>query len=146
MIGVLFLALVALSCGTATLIGGKDGRWIAFLYLLAIVGTHYARLAEPSWRNPHVPVFLVDTALLAGLVMVALTSRRYWPIWIAGLHLLTVASHASVWFAGAFNYRVYFVMESVWSPMKLVVLLLGVLMDQRRERDAVVGIGGDGSN
>lgn len=133
MIGTIFLALVAISCGTAALLGSRDGRWIAFLYVLAIVGTHYARTLERSWAAPHVPVFVVDLALLIGLVAVALNSRRYWTIWMAGLHLLTVTSHVSVWYVGVFNPRAYFVMESLWAPIKLVVLLLGVLLDRRRE-------------
>lgn len=135
MIGSIFLTLMAVSCGAAALLGGRDGRWIAFLYVLAIVGTHYARLAVPSWGNPHLPVFLVDAGLLVGLVAVALTSRRYWPIWIAGLHVLTVTSHASVWLVGTFDARVYFVLESVWAPVKLVVLLIGVLMDWGADHD-----------
>lgn len=136
MIGTIFLALVAISCGTAALLGGRDGRWVASLYLLAIVGTHYAREAVPSWASPHLPVFIVDLALLVGLVAVALNSRRYWTIWIAGLHILTVTSHASVWFVGTFDPRVYFVLESVWSPFKLVILLVGVLMDWGQVRDS----------
>lgn len=136
MIGIIFIALAAVSCGAAASLGGRDGRWVAFLYVLAIIGTHYARMVEPSWASPHLPVFLVDLALLVGLVTVALGSRRYWTIWIAGLHVLTVASHASVFFIGSFDARAYFVMESVWSPVKLVILLVGVLMDWGRDRDA----------
>lgn len=132
MIGIIFLALVAVSCGAAAVLGGRDGRRVAFLYVLAIIGTHYARLVEPSWASPHLPVFLVDLTLLMGLVTVALSSQRYWTIWIAGLHVLTVASHASVFFIGSFDARAYFVMESVWSPVKLVILLVGVLMDWGR--------------
>lgn len=135
MIGMIFLLLVAISCGAAVTIGGRDGRRVALLYLLAIIGTHYARAAVPSWASPHVPVLVVDLALLGGLVAVALNSRRYWTIWIAGLHLLTVASHASVWFVGSFDARAYFVLESVWAPVKLVILLLGVLLDWGRERE-----------
>lgn len=136
MIGLIFLMLVAASCGTAALLGGRDGRWIAFLYVLAIIGTHFARVARPSWASPHLPVFLVDLALLIGLVAVAMNSRRYWPIWIAGLHVLTVTSHASVWVVGSFDARAYFVLESVWAPVKLVILLIGVLLDWDRDGEA----------
>lgn len=138
MIGLIFLILMAVSCGAAALLGGRDGRWIAFLYVSAVVGTHFARAAVPSWASPHLPVFLVDAGLLVGLVAVALTSHRYWPIWIAGLHVLTVTSHASVWLVGTFDARVYFVLESVWAPIKLVVLLIGVLMDWSADHDRSV--------
>jgi hypothetical protein len=136
MIGLIFMSLVALSCGVAALLGGRDGRWLALLYILAIIGTHYARLAVPSWGSTHLPVLLVDMALLVGLVAVALNSDRYWTIWVAGLHVLTVASHASVWFVGSFDPRAYFIMESIWSPLKLVVLLVGVLLDQGHIHEA----------
>lgn len=136
MIGLLFIVLMVFSCGTAVLLGGRDGRWVASLYVLAVIGTHFARRTGDSWDSPHIPVLIVDAALLVGLLAVTLNSRRYWTIWITGLHLLTVASHAQAWAVGTFSYRAYFVMESVWSPIKLIILLIGVLLDWEMGRDS----------
>jgi hypothetical protein len=137
MIALLFRLLVVLSCGTAATLGGKDGRWIALSYIVAVVATHFAAPPGTSWDTAQTLVFAVDFALLAALFMIALNSDRYWPIWIAGFHLLTVASHVAAMVAQDFHYRIYFLMASVWSLPKLLVLLIGVLLDWEagRERD-----------
>lgn len=132
---ILFATLLAVSLLTAATLGGREGRWITCLYLLAMLGTHYARLLQPLWAQPQTPVFVVDFLLLVGLVLVALSSDRYWPIWIAGLHVLTVAAYFEALAAPAYGYRIYFVLESFWSIPKLLILLIGVLLDWERGRE-----------
>lgn len=129
MISILFISLMLLSCGTAALLGGKEGKCIAGLYLAAAFGTYFVRLIWPSWANPHLQVFLVDLLLLIGLTVVTFNSRKYWPIWITGLHLLSVLAFFQAMVAGRFGYRIYFALESVWSIPKLVILMVGVLLD-----------------
>jgi len=129
MISILFISLMLLSCGTAALLGGREGKCIAGLYIAAAFGTYFVRLIWPSWVHPHLQVFLVDLLLLIGLLTVTFTSRKYWPIWITGLHLLSVLAFFQAMVAGQFGYRIYFALESVWSLPKLVILLVGVLFD-----------------
>jgi hypothetical protein len=137
----LFATLVAVACGTAALLGGTAGRWTALLYVTAYVSTTGASYVDWRWASPNYLVFAIDTVLLLGLYVVALRSRRYWPIWLAGLHVLTVCAHFSAMLAPALAFRVYFILEVVWSLPKMGVLLLGVLIDWRRDRDRR---GGDG--
>lgn len=132
---ILFATLLAVSLLAAATLGGSEGRWITCLYLLAMIGTHYARQMQPLWAQPQTPVFIVDAALLVGLVVVALNSDRYWPIWIAGFHLLTVAAYFEALAVPGYGYRIYFILESFWSLPKLLVLLIGVLLDWERDRE-----------
>ena len=131
----LFAALVAIACGTAALLGGPAGRWTAFLYVSACLATTAASFVDWRWARPNYLVFVIDGALLVGLYVVALHSRRYWPLWLVGLHLLTVCAHLSAMLAPSYFFRVYFVLEVGWSLPKMGVLLLGVLIDWRRDRD-----------
>ena len=39
-------------------------------------------------------VLIVDLATFAGFTFVALRSDRFWPLWVAGLQLTTLMSHA----------------------------------------------------
>lgn len=135
-ITLLFAALMAVSLGTAAVIGGREGRRVAALYLLAALATWGARYLWPLWNQPNLQVFIIDTALLVGLYIVTINSHRYWPIWFTGLHLLTVLSHLQALVAGIFGARLYFALESVWSLPKLLVLLIGVILDweYRHER------------
>jgi hypothetical protein len=119
-----------LSCGVAALLGGREGKCIAGLYITAAFGTYFIRLIWPSWNHPHLQVFIIDTLLLLGLLAVTLNSRKYWPIWITGLHVLTVLAFFQALVAGVFGYRIYFALESVWSVPKLVILLIGVILDR----------------
>lgn len=135
MIAPLFIALTIVSCGTAALLGGKDGRWIAFLYVIAVAATRVAFGINSHWSHPQIPVMMIDIALLIGLLAVTLNSRRYWPIWITAFHVLTVAAHFEALLVPAYGYRVYFLMESVWSVPKLIVLLFGVILDWEADRE-----------
>jgi len=135
LIVILFATLLVVSLLIAATLGGHEGRWITCLYLLAMIGTHYARRFQPLWAEPQTPVFVVDTLLLVGLVVVALNSDRYWPIWLAGLHVLTVAAYFEALVVSDYGYRVYFILESFWSLPKLLILLVGVLLDWERGRE-----------
>ncbi|TPG42378.1 hypothetical protein EAH79_00240 [Sphingomonas koreensis] len=132
---ILFNTLTIISCAIAALLGGKDGRWIAFLYVSAVVATRIAFGYDSIWSHPQIPTMIIDIALLIGLLAVTLNSRHYWPIWITGFHVLTVAAHFEAMLAGSYGYRIYFLMESVWSLPKLVVLLIGVIMDWEADRE-----------
>ncbi len=132
---ILFTSLAVIACGTAALLGGPAGRWTAFLYLSACAATFGVSYVDWIWATPNYPVFAIDTALLVGLYAVALGSRRYWPLWLTGLHLLTVLAHVSAMLAPGYFFRLYFVLEVIWSLPKMAVLLIGVLIDWRRDRD-----------
>jgi hypothetical protein len=41
-----------------------------------------------------------------------------------------------VWFVGSFDALAYFAMESVWSPVKPMIVLLGALLDMGRRHEA----------
>ena len=36
----------------------------------------------------------VDVSLFGLFLFIALRSQRFWPLWVAGFHLVTVAAHA----------------------------------------------------
>src|SRR3546814_18072077 len=120
---------MAVSLGTAAAIGGREGRRVAALYLLAALATGGARFLWPLWNHPHLQVFIIDTALLVGLYIVTINSHRYWPIWFTGLHLLTELSHFQELVAGILGARLYSALASVWSLPNLLVPLIGVILD-----------------
>jgi hypothetical protein len=130
-----FVALVASACGVAALLGGAEGRWTAFLYTAALLTTRAADEYDRTWGTINVPIAVIDTALLVGFYVVALNSRRWWPLWITALQLLTVSAHLSAWLAPRYVFRAYFALAVIWSLPKMVILLIGVLVDWRRDHD-----------
>lgn len=131
----IFATLVAFACGTAAFLGGSAGRWTALLYVSAYLSTTAASFVNWRWTSPNYLVFAIDFALLVGLYVVALRSQRHWPLWLVGLHLLTVSAHLSAMLAPSFASRMYFILEVIWSVPKMGVLLIGVLIDWRRAHD-----------
>jgi hypothetical protein len=131
LIALLFWLLAALCCGYAIAFGGKDGRWAAFLIIGAAIMTIPAARVGQAWGSTELAVFAVDTALLVGFYALMLASRRYWPVWMTGFHLIAVVTHISTMVAPAFTPAIYRALESVWAIPVLLSLLLGVELDRR---------------
>jgi hypothetical protein len=133
-IGILFWLLTLLCCSYAFVFGGRDGRWGAFLLMAATLLTIPALLLGNAWRHTELAILAVDIALLVGLYSLMLFSRRYWPIWMTGFHLVAVVSHLSTMLAPSFTPEIYRALASVWSIPLTLSLLLGVELDRRAER------------
>jgi hypothetical protein len=144
LIVVFFWMLALLCCGYAILFGGRDGRWAGFLFLAAAGLTAPAILLGQAWGETELLVLGVDLAFLLGLYLLMLTSRRYWPIWMVGFHLVAVVTHLSTLIVPDFTPRMYRAMESFWAIPVLLSMLIGVELDRRaalRSRTAGAAVG-----
>lgn len=124
--------VITLICGAALWKGGRPERLVA----VALFAAWLASLAVfmSPWLPPHVGVWLVDLLLLAVLVAVALRTDRYWPIFVAGFHLLTVLTHAARAIdpkAGAWAYATASV---IFSYLMLYALAFGTWGAWREQR------------
>lgn len=83
------LGALLISTGVALWRGGWPERLAAAAMILAWIASallYKTRL----WFGPQTAVFLVDLALLAVLLFIALRSDRWWPMWASGFHALTL--------------------------------------------------------
>ena len=78
----------------AFLRGRSDERMAAATCILATFATNIVYTPRGSYAGVETGVLLVDLGALAGFTFLALRSDRFWPLWIAGLQLATVAAHA----------------------------------------------------
>jgi hypothetical protein len=132
-IGILFWLLALLSCVYAAVAGGRDGRWAAFMIMLASALTVPAAHLDHSWGHIELARMAVDSALLGGLYGLMLQSRRYWPIWMTGFHLIAVVTHLSVLLAPHYTPAIYRGMQSVWALPVLLSMVIGIALDRRGE-------------
>jgi hypothetical protein len=123
-------------CLYAWLRGGADERIVA---ATCLAGTIATLLAISPLRQRYVGVegglMLVDLAVLAGFVAVALRSERFWPLWVAGLQLTTSIGHLLKGVDQDLLPRAYGAALQFWSYPILVILAVGTYRAHRRARE-----------
>jgi hypothetical protein len=130
MIGLFFWMLTLAGCGYAAMLGGREGRWAACLIISASLLTIPATRLGAHWARSELGVMSVDAALLVGLYVLSLRSRRYFPIWMAGFHLVAVGTHLGTLIAPDFTPRIYRALASLWAVPMTVCMVLGVALDR----------------
>jgi hypothetical protein len=132
---ILYWSLLILSCGYALYRGGRYERLIA---LICIVATFATVMVNSPLNRMYADVeqgaLLVDLAVLAAFVAVALVSDRFWPLWVAGLQLTTSFAH----FLKAIDPHLvplaYGVAVRFWGYPILLILFVGAWRNHRRLR------------
>ena len=79
-------------------------------------------------------LMLVDLGVLVGFVAVALRSKRFWPLWIAGLQLTTSIGHLLKGIDQELLPRAYGAALQFWSYPILLVLAAGTFRHHQRAK------------
>jgi hypothetical protein len=91
---IIFRALLVASCGYALWRGRSDERIVALVCLGATLASRLAfSPVNVRYSGVEAGLLLIDLAVLGAFVTVALRSRRFWPLWVAGLQLTSSAAH-----------------------------------------------------
>lgn len=91
---ILYWSLLILTCGYALYRGGRYERLVAVICIAATIATMAVNSPlNRMYADIEQGALLVDLAVLAAFVAVALVSDRFWPLWIAGLQLTTSFAH-----------------------------------------------------
>ncbi len=83
---------------------------------------------------------MIDLAVLAAFIAVALRSERFWPLWIAGLQLTISISHMLKAIDQDLLPRAYAAAAVLWSYPILLIIVIGTWRGHRRvkqRREAV---------
>ncbi len=128
---ILFNVLLFGSCGYALWRGTRDARIIAATCLVAAFAS-YPFLT--GYAGVEISVLAIDLIVLALFVWVALKSDRFWPLWIAGLHVTTVIGHALKLMSGDLVPLAYAVALRMWAYPELIILVIAVWRSEQRRR------------
>lgn len=113
--------------------GGSDERIVA---ATCLAGTAATMLVISPLRQRYAGVeeglLLVDLAVLAGFITVALRSKRFWPLWVAGLQLTTSIGHMLKGVEHDLLPRAYGAALQFWSYPILLLLAVGTYRSHRR--------------
>lgn len=100
-----------------------------------------ARSNETQWG-----VFGVDVILLALFLWIALRSRRFWPLFVAGFQLLMVFTHVARLLDAGVSGWAYLTAKLVWSYLIVLTIAYGAwTAPQRYAEIAEVGDGSAGT-
>ena len=113
--------------------GRSDERMAATVCLLATIATRFA-ISPLSKRYTGVEFGLlaIDGAVLAAFVAIALRSKRFWPLWVAGLQLTTSLSHLMKVVEIDLLPRAYAAAAVFWSYPILLIIIIGTWRTHQR--------------
>ena len=130
---IIFGPMLLAVCLYAWFRGGGDERVVA---ATCLGGTLATMLVISPLSNRYSGVeeglMLVDLGVLAGFVTVALRSKRFWPLWVAGLQLTTSLGHILKGIDPDLLPRAYGAALQFWSYPILVILAVGTFRTNRR--------------
>lgn len=92
---IVFNLVLLLTCSIAVYAGGAPERWTAAVFLVGAAATFVAPFwdALRPFGRVEPMLLLVDLAMLAALVGIALRADRFWPLYVSALHAITIAIH-----------------------------------------------------
>lgn len=131
----LFYILLAVAGVAAWILGGRPERQVAAMLIAATIASKlvawplYGHFAEFE-----AALSAIDMILLAGLLAVALTSDRYWPLWLTPLHGYTVIAHVGRWVRPDTFVSVYLSNSALMADPGLVILIIASWRHHRRSR------------
>ena len=91
---ILFRLLLPLVALYAFWRGTRDERLVAAICVAgAIVSKLVVSPFDERYMAVEPAIMAVDTLMLVAFIYIALNSKRFWPLWIAGLQLTTIFGH-----------------------------------------------------
>jgi len=89
------------------------------------------------YASVELAILAVDAAMLAIFLALALSSDRYWPLWVTALQLLVVLAHVAKLIDREMLRNGYGFVMAVWSYPQLLAIALGTRAHDRERRAAV---------
>ena len=88
-----FYSALLLCAAYASVNGGRTGKAGSAIFILATMSSEAAVRMNPNWAGTSLGLFAVDAGCLLALLILALMSNRFWPIWALGFQTAAVATH-----------------------------------------------------
>jgi hypothetical protein len=131
-VNILMMITLLTSCVVAWKWGGLDERLAAGAILLAVLASNLT--VESRFHGTESGVFIVDAVLLIGLLVIALRSDRYWPMWATAFQLVATMVHlGSMVETGDFAWA-YYVALAFWSFPVFLTVIAGTWIEGRYRR------------
>jgi nicotinamide riboside transporter PnuC len=132
---ILFLSALTACCSYAFWRGGAPERVGAAIFILATLLTiATATSLRPAFKSLEAGILAVDVGVFVAFLLLALRSRRFWPLWMTAFQGVQVAGHAAQLASPEMMPWVYSVAQGIWSYPMMAILAVGTWRHQRRQR------------
>jgi hypothetical protein len=128
----MFLVAMVVVSGAAFLRGGHDEKAAAASILLAAVATPF--VVSQSFGGPERGIVFVDVALFGALLLIAMRSAAFWPLWAAGFQLCGVAVHVAAAKSPHMLPAAYADTMAIWAYPVMASVLIGTVVEGDRRR------------
>jgi hypothetical protein len=128
-----FYSALLLCAAYASKNGGRTGKTGSAIFIVATILSAAAVRMNPSWAGTSLGLFAVDAGCLLALVMLALASNRFWPIWALGFQIVAVATHLATLFIPDVVPKSFQALLSFWTIPILWVMVTGTHKDRQHE-------------
>jgi len=134
-----FILLAAVSVYAAVR-GRADERIAVAICIAATIATNFVVLPlQTRYSGVETGVLLIDVLTLAGFTLLALRSDRFWPLWVAGLQLTTIMSHAMMAIEFDLMPQAYAAAARFWVyPIFLIIVAATWRAHRRRVRSELL--------
>jgi hypothetical protein len=112
--------------------GAPERVGMAILVIGSILSTLSLRAMPVRFHDVEMGVFIVDIVALLLFVGLALAADRYWPLWVAGLQLVGVASHVLRLADADVIPWAYAITQSLWGYPILLAMVIGAARHRKR--------------
>ena len=123
--------------GYALLRGKSDEQLAAVICVIATIST--VLVNSPLTRRftgVELGVLVVDLMTLAAFTAIALRTKRFWPLWVAGLQLTSTFAHALKAIHFDLIPQVYAAAERFWVYPIFLLIIIGTWRSSRQEQMA----------
>jgi hypothetical protein len=124
-----FAVLFFITIGFAFWRGRADERMAATAIMFAAVFSPIAKAS--GFSSPETGILGIDLALLVFLIVLALRSDRFWPLWAAGFQVVGTTIHLATFVEVDIWPPAYMTAQSFWAWPVLAALLAGTWLEAR---------------
>lgn len=134
-----YWTFLAICSAFITLRGGAPERTgIAIAIVASILSTaSVTRGLGTRFSTVEIGVFLIDILTLFAFLALVAWADRFWPLWVAGMHTVSVVTHATVVIDPDVVPRVYAFTQALWCYPIILAMVIGTI--RHRQRLALYG-------
>ena len=127
--------LLTLTCAYSLWKGGTDERTAATVCIIAsVVSVFVLSPLAKRYSGVETGELTVDLLVLAAFTYIALTSERFWPLWIAGLQLTASMAHVLKSIQLGLMPEAYAAATRIWSYPILLIIAVGAWRNHKRRQ------------